>query len=165
MLFKRFLAAIAVACCVVLGSTSWAAAASNGNHDQGFTCTTGTYVGSTQPGSPTVVHGVFSYHVTGVGADEINHVYADQFVWDTSPAVDLDGINIGLGDTSSPSGTFWQVFSIGSGSNSLNDHGTVLFPSGTHRDFHNGTPGWLQMLATGGSGNYNGSCLIGHAVL
>ena len=102
----------------------------------------------------------FSYHTTGVGSPDINQIWGDQVVWSTSPAVDLDYLWIGMVDNGLGY-PFW-VGGSGSAQNDVNDHGTVVLPSDNHRNFDNGTPGVIRMLAIGGTSNYNGGCTVDH---
>ena len=158
---RKILAALAIVGALIIGLPSYAAAASNGNHDQGFTCTTSGGSG----GSPTQVHAVFSYHVTGVGADAVNVVWADQITIDTSPGADMDSVYIFMKDQAAESSPQWELINIGAGTAQNDVHeGTYIFTS-QHRNFTNGTPGYLKFETTGGTGNYNGNCQVQHAVL
>lgn len=136
-----------------------AEAASNGNHDQGFTCTVNNSAGS------TTLSGVFSYHTTGIGTSSANTIHGDRFAWHTTPAAQLDRIDIDLVNGSPGGGA--GIVIIGGFASSENDvasSGSVDAGNGriASMSFPNGDPGKLTMHVYGGVASANGSCSVSH---
>lgn len=130
-----------------------AEAASNGNHDQEFTCTTN----ATSGGAGTTFTSVFSYHVTGVGTSSANRVYPDQWSWHTDPSALLDQVQLSLGDTSGGPGTVMKIYGTGSQNGVSSSWTTTSFPASS-TTWSNGTPGNISVDVWGGVGNGAGYC-------
>jgi hypothetical protein len=145
--------ALAAVGLVTLGLVGPAQAASNGDHDQAFTCST------TQNGSSTSVHIVFSYHETGVGNSDPNVLHPDQVTWTTSPAAKLSKLTLSM-----DSGYVWN-YNPGADNVPSSGTSTSFFTNG---GWANGDPGTIVMAATGGVGTDSaplGYCQISHAAL
>lgn len=143
----------AVAASSLLALSGTAQAASNGNHDQGFTCST------TQNGSSTSVHVVLSYHETGVGNSAPNVLVPDKAVWSTSPAAKLSKITFSM-----DSGFIWN-YNPGADNVASSGSSTSFFTNG---GWANGDPGTIVMAATGGVGTDSaplGYCQVSHDAL
>lgn len=157
----RLMAVLATAALMTLGlCVGGANAASNGDHDQSFTCTTP----STPGGAGTTFTSVFSYHVTGVGTSAINRIVPDRWAFHTSPAAQLDFINIIRNDLGHPFRDFGGTAS-GMQDSEQNDVGSSY---STETNWALDSYTWengeaapqIRLKVIGGVGNGNGQCIV-----
>jgi hypothetical protein len=139
-----------------------AEAASNGNHDQGFTCTT-----TNASGASTTITSVFSYHTTGIGTSAENRLYPDRLAWHTTPAAQLDSMEIALDQDNSGSGYLGMLRQSDGGwgnaiANDVASSGSFTTFRVNYLAFDNGTPGSLGLFIDGGVGSSGGHCQVGH---
>jgi hypothetical protein len=158
---KIFVALLVAALAVVgLGAGS-ALAASNGNHDQGFTCTT-----TNSNGQSTTFTSVFSYHETGLGTSATNTIVPDRFAYHTTPLAKLDAVYLILNTNNNQ--YMLVLGATGQAQLSANDDvpssGTIT--SGmSSATFADGTTPNIRVLVQGGVGTAGGSCNVEHAPL
>lgn len=136
-----------------------AEAASNGNHDQEFSCTTP----DTPAGAGVTFTSVFSYHVTGLGTSAQNRIYPDQWAFHTTPSALIDRAEIWGGNQTGSQDAFKQ-FGTGS-SNGVSSSWTTTSFNQSYIAFNDGDPGEIFISVMGGVGNGNGECSRTRAVL